>query len=295
MIEWKNLDNSFIFLVGLPQFLLGLFFWSRQGGAALYPLLPLMVSCVVLPILVHMAASSHNPSGIKRIQSWVFFVTSNFTSFILILGWSVYSIGSLLLVILAYLITWGLVRELIRWSGIEMNKVKSMYIGVGRNLGFLIPIIIFIVTIVAEAGISPFQSLAITSFLLAFFYPVLLLASWVAILSKISSMLYKQQYSKTASVTKGRWFEALESSQPWGDLAVLTMVVGSTLANRRVIALLGLSLISLLSIIVTVPYLGAIGWLPIAIQCGAADVLLAAYLVSYLKLDRASLLQFMRL
>jgi hypothetical protein len=221
-------------------------------------------------------------------------LTSNVTTIVLILGWSAYSYATFGALLLMYLLSWGLVEVFTRWSGMEKSPIKSMYIGVGRNLGFLLPIIVYIVTIVAEAGISPFEGLGVTAFLLAFFYPVLMLISWVAILLKISPVLYAERYTKPEPDNR-RWVEALRSSQPWGDLAVLTMVIGSFRHHRKVIVLLGLSLASMISVVATVPYLASIGWLPIVLQCGLGDALLIAYVMSYVTLDRQSLLQFMRL
>ena len=241
-----------------------------------------------------MAAASHNAAGIKRIQSWVFMLTSNSVTIVLVLGLRAYSFATLGLLVLMYLLSWGLVEVFVRWSGIERNRIKSMYIGVGRNLGFLFPIVVYIVVVIGEAGISPLEGLGVTAFLLAFFYPALMLISWMGILLKISPILYANRYARPQQDQRP-WVEALQSSQPWGDLTVLAMVVGSVRHTRKAIVLLSLSLASILSIVVTFPYFRTIGWLPIAVQCGIADALLIAYLVSYLALDQNSLRQLIGL
>ena len=295
MIIWDSVNRAYYFFLTIPLVFLGLIA-SIQGLPGLSIGLPvILLGCVISPALVHMAASSHNRAGLKLIQSWVFFVASNMTAMILLIGWPAYSAGTFVLVGIGYVTTWILARVFVSWSRTGMNKTKRMYIGVGRNLGFLIPIIIFVVAIIGEAGLNPLENISIAAFVLVFLYPVIMLVSWVTILYKLSLIFYSHRDADDEQSNAEGWIASLRESQPWADLAVLAMVFLTVQQNRKVFSLLVLSFVTLLAIFITFPYLGRVGWSPILIESGVADILLVTGAISYGRLDRTELVHQMQL
>ncbi|HEV2119290.1 MAG TPA: hypothetical protein VGS11_04195 [Candidatus Bathyarchaeia archaeon] len=293
MIDWKSIDNFFLFLLALLLSLipLGLLYTrATNEPGVFYSVILVIFCCILVPAVVHVVASSHNAAGIKRIRSWAFFITSNVTTYTLILGWPAYSVGTFGLVVLSTLSVWILIELLARGAGtrgITMDNFSRMYVGVGQISGFLFPIIFFIILTIYETGIYPFESLPITAFFLVFSYPIILLASCLTIVIKISPSLYSRRLrrKKVEGKHESVWSSKLKATQPWAVLALLVMVVDTGRRNKRTILLFVLSMASLALLGLTAQNIGYFGWLLITTQSGMTDTLLVMSLVFYFRID----------
>lgn len=266
---------------------LGLYL-DKVGFEPLLTVASVMGICVILPLFAFIEASSHNPSGSKRIRAWNFLIASNTMAVVLLSHWTVYSLQTGALVFLGYVGTAGVTWIFSRWSGEELKIPKKMFVGSGWILGSFISVGGYAVLSFVILGIdlgSAVTTLPILTLFLVVGYPLGLIIAMIIRVARMASVVYgRPQYRPNEGESIA---QNLRRSHWWNNLAFLVLGVDSGRASRRVSLLFLLSVAAFLSLLVTERGVAYFGWPLIAAQSGIADILLVASQISYVRLSRA--------
>jgi hypothetical protein len=196
LLKWERTDLGYYALLAVFSGT----WWLYLDKVGFEPLTLACVAgiCAILPLFVFIEASSHNPSGSKRIRAWNFLIASNTTIAVLLSHWTIYSLQTGAVVFLGYVGTVGVTWIFSRWNGEELKIPKKMFVGSGWILGSIISVggyaLLSFILLGIDLG-SALTTLPILTLFLVVGYPLGLIIALIIRIARMASVVYgRRQY-----------------------------------------------------------------------------------------------------
>jgi hypothetical protein len=257
-----------------------------------------LIACVILPILDHMRADVVKGSNpIRRIKSWLFMITSTGVMAMLVTASvSVYNPLTWIGVLVIFGIVWYAVVQFRKTYERDLDPYDRMYLASGHVLGFLVPMIAYVV--VAAVGADSLLRVGSPAIPALF-----LIIGWLGILLLVllgkTEIISKKLLTFDPSTIQqqghpGRFARAIQDLFPFLVLSILGMAAESRI-NTEDTRAVGISfVIAVLAFalaIVTIPEAGKLGWGLITVQLLVANGALVANLVLFARLTTAQVMR----